>query len=236
MAYKHQHFSLDASGKKVFDENGRELRLTGNAYRLLVFLCEKRNATLTEISDYLDWAKDYDENHIRQYRYKINNILGHDVIEYKNGVYSLIGEVKEVENIELGERNTDLLQADNVKSGKNIMDRIKEIKFTVIPAVIASIFLLLSFFDWPYGYYSLLRIVVTGAAVYYAYYLYKTVKKLNFWFWSLVVITILFNPVFPIYLKDKMVWGVIDVITAAIFIGLIVRLRKHKQVQSTSSH
>ena len=98
MIYKHQDFILNTESKKVVDENGKKLRITGNTYRVLVFLCEKKNATLTEIGTYLDWAKEYTENHIRQYRHKINNTIGSDVIEYENGVYSL--------------RNTNLLQGD----------------------------------------------------------------------------------------------------------------------------
>lgn len=37
MIYKHQYFQLDTEIKRVFDENGKELILTGNAYRVLVF-------------------------------------------------------------------------------------------------------------------------------------------------------------------------------------------------------
>lgn len=227
MIYKHQYFSLDTKSKKAFDENNKELRLTGNAYRMLVFLCTNKNANLTEIGDYLDRAKDYDENNIRQYRYKINTIIGHDVVEYKNGIYSLIGEVKEVDKLERNQRNTDLLQRDSIKSDrKSIMDKIKDIKFTKIPAMITSVMLLLTFLDWPYGYYTLLRIVVTGIAIYYAYYLYEIVKERNFWFWSLVIIAIFFNPIIPIHLYDKTIWGVIDVIVAIFFISLIIKFKR----------
>ncbi len=91
MIYKYRYFKLDTESKRVFDENNKELALTGNAYRLLVFLCEKKNATLTDINDYFDpaGAKEYTENHIRQYRYRINSLVGHNIIEYKNNVYSL---------------------------------------------------------------------------------------------------------------------------------------------------
>ena len=201
MAYRHRYFQLDDKSKKVFDENEKELHLTGNSYRMLVFLCDKKSANLTEIGDCLDWAKDYDENHLRQYRYKINTIVGRDIVEYKNGIYSLIGGIKKC--------NTDLLQGNSVEletdSKKSFMDKIRELKFVKLPAIIASVLLLLTFFDWPYGYYNFLRIAVTIVAVYYAYYLYKTIEKLNFWFWGLVVISILFNPIFPIYLGSKSV-------------------------------
>ena len=93
MIYKHQYFKLNTESRKVFDENNKELVLTGNAYRLLVFLCEKKNATLTDINDFFDpaGAKEYTENHIRQYRHKINSIVGHDVVAYKNNIYSING-------------------------------------------------------------------------------------------------------------------------------------------------
>jgi hypothetical protein len=222
MIYKHQYFVLDTESKKVFDENNRELRLTGNAYRMLVFLCKNRHGNLTEIGEYLDFANNYTENHIRQYRYKINTIIGNDIVEYKNRVYSLLGNIKELKEME---RNTDLLQKNDVKSGKSIMEKINR-KFIMIPAIIASILLLLSFFDWPYGYYTFLRVAVTVVAVYYIYYLYATTKWQNFWFWALVIIAILFNPIVPIYLGDKTIWGIIDVIVAVFFASLIVKFRK----------
>jgi len=230
MFYKHQYFNLDVKGKKVFDENNKELRLTGNAYRMLVFLCANKSANITEIGDYLDRAKDYDENNIRQYRYKINTIIGHDIIEYKNGIYSLIGNIKTVDKLEFSNRNTDLLHRDDIElkenSKKDTMDKIKDIKFTNKPAIIAAVMLLLTFFSWPYGYYNFLRIIITGVAIYYAYYLYKIIKEQDFWFWSLVVIVILFNPIFPIYLGNKSVWGVIDTIVAIFFISLIIKFRE----------
>jgi formylglycine-generating enzyme required for sulfatase activity len=93
MIFKHQYFKLDTESKRVFDENGKELALTGNAYRLLVFLCEKKNVTLTGINDFFDpaGAKDYTENHIRQYRHKINSLIGYNIVVYKNNIYSLDG-------------------------------------------------------------------------------------------------------------------------------------------------
>ena len=101
MIYKHPYFKLDTKSKKVFDENNKELSLTGNAYRLLVFLCGKNNATLTDINDYFDptGAKDYTENHIRQYRYKINSIIGHSIVAYKNNIYSINDTILKYESI-----------------------------------------------------------------------------------------------------------------------------------------
>jgi len=95
MVFKHRYFKLNTESKRVFDENHKELALTGNAYRLLVFLCDKRNVTLTDINEFLDpaGAKEYTENHIRQYRYKINSLIGRNIISYKNNIYSIDGLV-----------------------------------------------------------------------------------------------------------------------------------------------
>ncbi len=113
MIYKHQYFRLDSDKRQVFDENDRELRLTGNAYRVLAFLCEKGLGTVTDIGAHLDYAKDYDENHLRQYRYKINTIVGHDVISYNNGVYTVVGVAQKTEEIQ---RNTVSLHAEGLQS------------------------------------------------------------------------------------------------------------------------
>jgi len=227
MIYKHQQFVLNTESKKVFDENGKELRLTGNAYRMLVFLCKNKHGNLTEIGEYLDFANNYTENHIRQYRYKINTIIGSDVVEYKNGVYSLVVNIKELKEME---RNTDLLRRDSVKSEKskkNIMEKINT-KFIISPAIITSVLLLLSFFNWPYGYYTFLRVIVTVISIYYAYFLYYQLKKLDLWFWGLTIVAILFNPILPIYIGDKSIWGIIDVIVAVFFTSLIVKFRGNK--------
>lgn len=113
MIYKHQYFRLDTDKRQVFDENDRELRITGNAYRVMAFLCEKGVGTVTDIGEYLDYAKDYDENHLRQYRYKINTIVGHDVIAYNNGVYTISGLTQKTEEFQ---RNTVSLQVQGLQS------------------------------------------------------------------------------------------------------------------------
>lgn len=231
MYYKHEYFILDTDKRTVTDENGKELRLTGNAYRVLVFLCANKSGTVTDIGDFLDHAKDYDENHLRQYRYKINSIIGHDVVKYQNSIYSIEGAVEESQNQPVNDRNTDLLRSDAIKSevipNKSAMPNKKFKKTTTIPAIIAIIALLLTFIDWSsYGYYTFMKFVVTAVAIYYAYYIYTELKEKGIWFWLLVGVAILFNPIVPIYLYDKSVWMVIDVVVAGYFIALLIKFRK----------
>jgi hypothetical protein len=129
MIYQHQYFQLDTESKKVFDENSKELVLTGNAYRMFVFLCEKKHANLTQIGEYLDYAKEYTENHLRQYRYKIETIVGRNVIEYKNGMYSINGDLQEAPELAKVERNTDLLRSKGVELKQDNSKSFKKMKF-----------------------------------------------------------------------------------------------------------
>lgn len=225
MIYQHQYFQLDTESRKVFDENGKELVLTGNAYRMLVFLCEKKHATLTEIGDYLDHAKEYTENHLRQYRYKIETIIGRNIIEYKNSIYSVIGDIQESLEMAKVERNTDLLRSNPIQSETGKPKELAEMKFMKFPALIAIVMLLFSFFDWSYGYYTFLRIIMTGSGVYYAYYFYAKEKKQGFWFWAMIMLAIIFNPVLVIHF-NKSVWGVIDLFAIIFMTTFIIKFRK----------
>lgn len=109
-----------------------------------------------------------------------------------------------------------------------ITDEFKNLKFNRTPAIISSITLLLALLDWPYGYYTFLRIVITAIAAYYAYYIHenKLSEALKFWFWGLIFVAILFNPIFPIYL-DRGTWGFIDIVTAIFFAGMILKVKNN---------
>lgn len=89
------------------------------------------------------------------------------------------------------------------------------------PAIIAIIAMLLALLSWPYGYYVFLKWVVCSASVYYAYTRYTTINKLDGWICVLAIVAILFNPITPVYLHDKGVWNIIDVVTTGLFIVLI---------------
>jgi hypothetical protein len=225
MVYRHKYFQVDAKRKKVFDENGKELRLTSNAYRVLVFLCASGSGNVTEIGQFLDWAKDYDENSLRQYRYRINSIVGRDIIEYKNGIYSLVGEAKKANELAQNSRYTDLLQSSPLESNRKAE---KVVPFSILPGLFASTLLVLALFHWPYGYYTFLRIVVTGVAVYYGYFMHAVLEKHNFWFWGLIFVAIVFNPFAPIYLYDRKYWGFIDIIAACYFAFFVVIYRNQR--------
>jgi hypothetical protein len=82
--------------------------------------------------------------------------------------------------------------------------------------LLASFFLLLAIIpDWNYNYYIFLRWGVSIVSLFVAWGFYKS--KLDFWAIIFGIIAVIFNPIFPVYLKRD-TWTLIDLITAILFI------------------
>ena len=79
--------------------------------------------------------------------------------------------------------------------------------------------LLIGLADLPTGYYTLVRIAVCFMSALSCYWSYKSDDKVGIATVLFGVLTILFNPIIPVYLHDKEVWTIIDV-TAAILLGI----------------
>jgi hypothetical protein len=69
--------------------------------------------------------------------------------------------------------------------------------------------------DLPIGYYTFLRIVVAIGSV--LAFLEVWEKKQTGWMIFFGLSTVLFNPIFPVYLHDKETWIAIDFAIALIF-------------------
>ena len=105
----------------------------------------------------------------------------------------------------------------------------EQIKYKNIFTVISVVMLFLAIPSlFPDGYYQFLRWVVMATAIFILYLSYKLGKKA--WLWLMVAITILFNPILPIYL-DKETWVVIDFIVAILFLIAIFKI-KGNQIES----
>jgi hypothetical protein len=76
--------------------------------------------------------------------------------------------------------------------------------------------LVLAAFPMPYGYYTVLRIIVTICAALIAHGAYKSSGNITPNALLFCVIAILFNPLIPIYFS-KAFWIPVDVISSAIF-------------------
>lgn len=75
---------------------------------------------------------------------------------------------------------------------------------------------------WPYGYYVLLRWVVSISAVFLVWIAYNLKK--TFWVVLMGMVAILFNPLIPIHL-DKGTWVVIDFVVAVLFVVSMFKIK-----------
>jgi len=71
----------------------------------------------------------------------------------------------------------------------------------------------------PYSYYQLLKIFTFITTCYSA----SKFRDNSKWFWTMICIAILFNPIRPIKL-DKELWNLLDITTGVIFLLLIKRI------------
>lgn len=92
---------------------------------------------------------------------------------------------------------------------------------SLVPVAAAIAFLLLAVLgSWPYGFYTILRLVVCGAAIYVAYAAARTNRAP--WLWIMVGVALLFNPLVPVSFEREL-WRVLDLIVAIVFVVLILR-------------
>ena len=71
-----------------------------------------------------------------------------------------------------------------------------------------------AFWSHPYSYYQVLRWVVAIVGAYSAYE-YNQARRIGL-MWLFIAVTILFNPIFPIYFS-KDTWQILDVVGAIVF-------------------
>lgn len=87
-------------------------------------------------------------------------------------------------------------------------------KYHKIASQIAAVMSVLAIFAMPYGYYIILRWVVSIAALVTAYIAYKNHK--SGWVIGAVIALILWNPVAPVYLTKDM-WFPLNIASAVFF-------------------
>ena len=81
---------------------------------------------------------------------------------------------------------------------------------------ITSFFLLIGILPLPYGFYIFIRLIVTIVSLFAAF---KIVERQSNNFWILIIISIVFNPIIPVFLF-KLAWIPIDLITSFYFYNL----------------
>ena len=92
----------------------------------------------------------------------------------------------------------------------NISDENNKI-FWLAPIVVLAIGIL----PLPIGYYTLSRLVVCASAIYFAYNFYKKNNQTNLLIFGFIAV--LYNPIIPVYLYEKIIWIVVNIITIYLF-------------------
>lgn len=94
--------------------------------------------------------------------------------------------------------------------------------------LVSAILLAIAVLDLPYGFYTILRIVICAIAAWLAVDDYRRASTITPWVITLAIIAALFNPIIPIYLK-KDIWLFVDLAAGAL-IGLhwIVTQKTHR--------
>jgi hypothetical protein len=93
-----------------------------------------------------------------------------------------------------------------------------------IAGYVAAGFLFIGVLSLPSEYYVLMRWVVTAVGVSFAYYSFNNSEP--FWGIAFGCISLIFNPIVPLYLYDKFTWVVIDLVAGLSFVIFSKKLKQ----------
>ena len=149
-------------------------------------------ALFFSIVSYFDWAF----KTTAAERTKLQKKLSKDKIDYQKVFDDFFFKISEYFN--------------NSKNKKMKKAKEKDI-FWIAPIIV----LVIALFPLPIGYYTLSRLVVSACALYYAIQFHKINNTTYTWIYGFLVV--LYNPIIPIYLYEKFIWVVVNLITIYIF-------------------
>lgn len=98
-------------------------------------------------------------------------------------------------------------------------------KQRVTIALIGSIAVLVGLGDLPYGYYTLLRLVLCGMCLFLLF--SSEPVRIEWQRWITGGVAVLYNPLVPIRIGDKGVWILLNLITVA-WLWFLVRQNNHQ--------
>ena len=94
-------------------------------------------------------------------------------------------------------------------------------------AIFTATILFVAFFNLPIGYYTFMRIWVTITSI---LLIKQEIRKgINTWVILFGIITIIFNPILPIYLFSKSSWMPIDLIVGVTFLIFTFTNKKNNE-------
>jgi len=91
------------------------------------------------------------------------------------------------------------------------------------PITTSIILLLLAILPFPYGYYTLLKLVVCLTALFLTWFSYKAQKTA--WVWIMGFIALIFNPFVPLHL-GRALWVAVDLLIAVVFAIFLFKFKK----------
>ena len=97
----------------------------------------------------------------------------------------------------------------------NKLKKMKKTKDKDIFWIAPIVVLVIALFPLPIGYFTLSRLVVSACALYYAIQFHKRNNTTYTWIYGFLVV--LYNPIIPIYLYEKVIWVIVNLITIYIF-------------------
>ncbi|GEM_PF-1198120 len=80
MIYRHEFFNLNNDLQIAYSINNTELHIVGEAYVLLLALCEKGSMFMEDVKELLGIDKNYEGRRIREDIEKINHAVGKEII------------------------------------------------------------------------------------------------------------------------------------------------------------
>ncbi|MDD2388996.1 MAG: hypothetical protein PHP23_04595 [Desulfobacterales bacterium] len=85
-----------------------------------------------------------------------------------------------------------------------------------VAIIISVVFLFLAMIEgWPYGFFTLLRLVVFGTTVYLSWLAHRSERQV--WTWTFGFISLVFNPLILLHLGRDL-WMVVDLLAAVFLI------------------
>jgi uncharacterized membrane protein len=94
-----------------------------------------------------------------------------------------------------------------------------------LQAIIPALLLLAAVFGhWPYGFYTLLRLVVCGCSAYLAVKANST-RSVG-WTWILGGMAVLFNPILPVRMQ-RSDWQIVDALAAVTLFVFVALYKPH---------
>ena len=94
--------------------------------------------------------------------------------------------------------------------------------------LLAIVFLLGTFRNFPYAYYQLMNWIVTGAALMTVYQARQQIKIVIMWLF--IFIAVVFNPIAPFYLSNY-IWQIADIAVVLLFIISFYFIRSPKRIE-----